>query len=108
MADAEDGSITPLLAVGMACCVLLSGFVAAAGDRLVKQQRAQIIADASALAAIYGGISSAERVAQTNGAQIVDFDEYNNEVAVTVLFASQSAAAQAVDTWAPTSPTLEP
>ena len=111
MAQADDGSVTPLFAVVMGCSVLLMFTVATVGQQLVDEHRARIAADAAALAGIYGGDSAATLLAQRNGGTIVetiDTRADNGRFGATVTIGRHRATAWAVDTWVPTTPTLEP
>ena len=111
MARAEDGSITPLIAVILACGALLAVTVARIGEGLVGEYRAQLVADASALAGIYGGEEAANQVAQHNGGVVINVDDSrdtNSRFATTVTVNRYRATAEAVDTWTPITSTLTP
>ncbi len=111
MTRAENGSITPLIAVAMGCCALLMVAIGNVGEQMVNEQRARITADAAALAGIYGGEEAAARLAQHNGGSIVEvMDAHDDDVlfGVVVTVGRHRATAWAVDTWAPPTSTLEP
>ncbi len=70
---------------------------------------AQIAADASALAAIYGGATEAEVVAWRNGATLLRLQADGNSVqTVQVCVGRQSATASARDSWVGDLPTMTP
>lgn len=76
---------------------------------LVDQTRAQIAADASALASIYGGVSSAREVAWRNGATLLLLQIDSNSVqTVQVRVGRQAATASARDSWVQQLPTMSP
>lgn len=88
--------------------MVLMGIVAFS-TQLVDQTRAQIAADASALASIYGGASGAEVVAWHNGASLLLLQISGNSVqTVQVRVGRQSATASARDSWASGLPTMTP
>jgi hypothetical protein len=108
---AEDGSITPLIAVVIGCCTLIAFATATTGVHLVNEHRTRIIADAAALAGIYGGSDSAVLIAHHNGGKVIEAVDTRNidgRFTVTVTLKRHSATAHAVDTWALTTSTLEP
>ena len=111
MTRAEDGSITPLIAVILACGALLAVTVARIGEGLVGEYRAQLVANASALAGIYGGDKAADQVAQRNGGVVINADdlrETDSRFTATVTVNRYRATAWAVDTWTPATSTLTP
>lgn len=71
--------------------VLLTG-LSSVSMRLIRDSRAQIAADAAALAGVIGGESAAQRVAAMNGAVLC---EYVSEQVVTVRVCLGPVAAQA-------------
>ncbi len=88
--------------------MVLMGIVALS-THLVDQTRAQIAADASALASIYGGARGAEVVAWHNGATLLTHQMDDNSVqTVQVRVGRQSATASARDSWASDLPTMTP
>ena len=86
--------------------VLLSGLSALA-VKLVGETRAQIAADASALAGVIGGEPAAERLALMNGAVLCEFAN-ESIVAVRVCVGSMSARAFAHEQQVDELPTLKP
>lgn len=100
---AERGSAAlPVLAL-MGIASSLSFAVARVGAVLVDEARAEVAADAAALAGVYGGRSMADRVATLNGARLVSStDELGGggEFAVEVQVGRIVRAAAAVDSWA--------
>lgn len=88
--------------------MVLTGIVAFS-TQLIDQTRAQIAADASALASIYGGASGAEVVAWHNGATLLLLQIAGNSVQTAhVRVGRQSATASARDSWASGLPTMTP
>ena len=75
---------------------------------VIDQTRAQITADASALAAIYGGEPSARVVALRNNGSVVSFSKTAGIVRVEIRTGSQSASALARESWVVLLPTLVP
>lgn len=100
---AEHGSaaVTVLALTGIAAA--LSMAVARAGALMVDEARAQVAADAAALAGVYGGEPMARRVADMNGARMVrstDDLRTAGEFAVQVQVGRIVRGATAVDSWA--------
>jgi len=75
--------------------------------RIVGDSRAQIAADAAALAGVIGGESAAQRLAQLNGANLCDFTS-ESIVSVRVCIGSMSARAYAREQQDDGMPTLKP
>lgn len=97
------------MVLGCAFTALVLAGIVAFSKQLVDQTRAQIAADASALASIYGGASGAEVVAWRNGATLLLFQIAGNSVqTVQVRVGRQSATASARDSWAGGLPTMTP
>lgn len=86
--------------------MLLTGLSSLA-IRLIRDSRAQIAADAAALAGVIGGEVAAQRLAEMNGAVLC---EYTSEsvVAVRVCIGSMTAGAYAREQQVPEVPTLKP
>lgn len=100
---AERGSaaVSVLAVTGIAAS--LSMVVARAGAVLVDEARAQVAADAAALAGVYGGAATAGRVAEMNGARMVSASDdlrTGGEFAVRVQVGRIVRGAAAVDSWA--------
>lgn len=96
-----SASVTVLALTGVAAA--LSMVVAHTGALLVDEARAQVAADAAALAGVYGGESTAWRVADMNGAWMVwslDDRRTSGEFAVRVQVGRVVRGATAVDSWA--------
>ena len=111
MARSHDGSITPLVAVIVALSASMAVAIGEVGDRLVDDERARIAAEAAALAGVHGGVSSAHVVAQRNGGALVDAidtREADGRFTATVSVDDRRARSTAADSWAPSTPTLEP
>lgn len=75
--------------------------------RLVRDSRAQIAADAAALAGVIGGESMAQRLALMNGAVLCEFVS-ESVVAVRVCIGSTAAWAYARERHDDEVPTLKP
>lgn len=100
-ADRGSAAVTVLAVVGIAAA--LSMAVARAGVLMVDEARAQVAADAAALAGVYGGEPLARRVAAMNGARMVrstDDLRTAGEFAVQVQVGRIVRGATAVDSWA--------
>jgi hypothetical protein len=65
--------------------------------RIVDRGRAQIAADAAALAATAGGRGAAVRLASANGALLISYSEDADAVTVVVEVDGERAAARATD-----------
>ena len=91
--------------------VLLFAAVNQVGARLINAERARIISQVGALAAVYGGEPTAHEVVQLNRATVCDFRKPANDKAFFTVCADVQGAqrfAHAVDTWTSSVPTLEP
>lgn len=86
--------------------VLVTGLSLMA-TRLVRESRAQIAADAAALAGVIGGESAAYRLASMNGAILCEFTN-ESVVAVRVCIGSTTARAYAREQQVDVMPTLKP
>lgn len=88
-----------MLAVALA--VVLAGTMAVAtaelGVAMVQRQRAQLAADAAALAGLEGGPAAAARLARENGGRLVAFRRSGWVVTVEVVAGRASASARASD-----------
>lgn len=88
--------------------MVLMGIVAFS-SHIIDRTRAQIAADASALASIYGGANGAEVVARRNGATLLRLQGDGNSVqTVQVRVGRYSATASARDSWVGDLPTMTP
>lgn len=85
MSDRRDGGTAVLfVALATAGCGLVGvGMVDAVGV-VHARQRAQLAADAAALAAVHAGRSAADRLAAANGAVLVEHRLVDGEVVVQV------------------------
>jgi len=100
-----------VLGVMLSCAItsLVLGCLVVVSTHIIDQTRAQIAADASALAVIYGGESVARDIASHNGAQLVSSATQDDGVhAVRVRVGRQYATAFARDSWAQLLPTMSP
>jgi hypothetical protein len=86
-----------MVPVALALGALLAIGVGRAGVVVVQRQRAQIAADAAALAGVRGGRATAAAVATANGATLQSFDARGDEVLVTVTVGAVDASARATD-----------
>jgi hypothetical protein len=86
-----------MVPVALVLGALLAIGVGRAGVVVVQRQRAQIAADAAALAGVHGGRSTAAAVATANGAALQSFDVRGDEVLVTVTVGAVDASARATD-----------
>lgn len=75
--------------------------------RLVRESRAQIAADAAALAGVIGGESAARRLALMNGAVLCEFMS-DSVIAVRACIGSTTARAYAREQQDHEMPTLKP
>ena len=91
--------------------VLLSAALSRVGVYLINAERARIISQVGALAAVYGGEPTAREVVQLNRATVCGFRKPSNDKALfTVCVDVQGTQrfAHAVDSWTMSVPTLEP
>ena len=98
--------LSAVFAIGMLCAATIVNV----GEHLIDSQRAQLAANAAALAAIYDD-RFAERVALRNGGDLIlleDHRELDGTISVQVRVGSMMHKAKAFDTWHNTTPTLEP
>ena len=86
--------------------MLLTGLSSLA-IRLIRESRAQIAADAAALAWVTGDESAAQRLAQMNGAVLCEFMS-ESIVSVRVCIGSMTARASAREQQVDEVPTLKP
>ena len=93
----ERGQAMPLLLVVVVMAALAVVAVGQFGQRLVDRGRAQIAADAAALAATTGGRQAATRLAAGNGAVLTSYLEAVGAVTVVVQVDGQQATARATD-----------
>jgi len=99
------------VALTLAVMVLLCSVFSRVGNSLIHAERALIVSQVSALAAIYGGESEARKIAQANDATLCGFREptaQHQHFAVCVDVEGIQRLARAVDTWSKPVPTLEP
>ena len=93
--EPDRGQAMILVAVVVVFCGLLAVGAARAGAVLVDRQRAQIAADAAALAAVEGGRAAASAIAGRNGAVLVSWRVIGADVIVEVRSGSVTAVARA-------------
>ena len=70
----DRGSTTVVLCGAIAIALSNTHFLADAGQSVVNSAMAEAVADAAALAGASGSKSDAERIARSNGAELVSFD----------------------------------
>ena len=80
----ERGSVLPLMSLVLAGVLITSGLVIGVTSRVLDRTTAQSAADAAALAGVAEGRSGAARLAETNGATLVVFEEDAASVRVVV------------------------
>ena len=91
--------------------VLLFTALSRVGNSLINAERARIVSQVSALAAVYGGESEARKIAQVNDATLCSFQEPSTPHPYFLVCAEVEGTqrlAYAVDTWTNSVPTLEP
>ena len=91
--------------------VLLFAAFNRVGTYLINAERARIVSQVGALAAVYGGERTAREVAQLNDATVCEFRNPANDTAfftVCVDVQGTQRFAHAVDSWTISVPTLEP
>ena len=99
------------VALTLAVMVLLSAALSRVGAYLINAERARIISQVGALAAVYGGEPTAHEVVQLNHATVCGFRKPANDTAfftVCVDVKGTQRFAHAVDSWTISVPTLEP
>jgi len=99
------------VALTLAVMVLLLAALSRVGASLISAERARIISQVGALAAVYGGEPTAHEVVQLNRATVCGFRKpANNKTFFTVCVDVQGTQrfAHAVDSWTISVPTLEP
>ena len=99
------------VALTLAVTVLLFAVFSRVGNSVINAERARIVGQASALAAIYGGESASQHIAELNNATLCGFREptaQHQNFAVCVDIEGSQSQAHAVDTWSNAVPTLEP
>jgi hypothetical protein len=92
----EHGQTVPLMALVLVALGLLAVFVARVGGRTTEQAATRTAADAAALAGVRGGRDEADIYAAANGAQLVAYDEDDDEVIVRVKIGHSMASSRAV------------
>lgn len=105
--DSDRGNAVLALVVSLAVVSMLLTGLSALAMRLVQESRAQIAADAAALAGVSGGEPVAQRLAVMNGAVLCEYVS-ESEVAVQVCIGSTTARAYAREQQVPGVPTLKP
>jgi hypothetical protein len=81
------------------------------GHNLIATERARIVSQVSAIAAIYGGEPASQHIAELNNATLCGFRDPTTQYpyfAVCVDVEGTQRLAHAVDTWSKPVPTLEP
>ncbi len=83
-AQAEAGSVLPLVGLALAFLLVAAVVLAGLGDRVVSRARAQSAADAAALAGVVEGRAGAEELARANQARLETFEQSGSIVRVVV------------------------
>ena len=99
------------VALTIAVMVLLLAAFSRVGAYLINAERARIISQVGALAAVYGGEPTANEVVQLNHAAVCEFRNPANDTpffTVCVDVQGTQRFAHAVDSWTISVPTLEP
>ena len=99
------------VALTLAVMVLLLTALSQVGHNLIATERARIISQASALAAVYGGEPASREIAGLNSATLCGFrapTAQHQSFAVCIDVKGSQSHAHAVDTWSKPVPTLEP
>ena len=97
MSSDDRGQAVMLLLAVVAIASLAVVAVGQFSQRIVSGGRAQTAADAAALAALRGGRTAAVRLATSNGAQLVGFEQLGAVVTVVVDVDGERAIARATD-----------
>lgn len=84
MRSDERGQVVPLAAVALVLAGALALGVVRVARAVGDQAAADAAADAAALAAVHGGEPAARRVAEANGAVVVDYRERGRVVTVRI------------------------
>jgi hypothetical protein len=91
----DQGSAILLTVGAVAVAGLVALGAARIGAAMVQRQRAQVAADAAALAGVEGGRDAAARLAAINGGQLIQLDRAGWIVTVVVTVGDASAQASA-------------
>lgn len=86
-----------MLPVVLVLAALVAVGTARLGVAVVAEHRAQVAADAAALAGVRGGEVAAADLAMANGARLVSFERSGNDVVVVVARGEANATARASD-----------
>ena len=95
--ERDRGQVVLLLLAAVAMAALGVAAIASFSIRIVDRGRAQIAADAAALAALRGGRAAASALAGRNGGHLVGFDQDGDLVTVVVDVDGERARASATD-----------
>ncbi|TPW10882.1 MAG: hypothetical protein FD127_3523 [Acidimicrobiaceae bacterium] len=96
-AGRDRGQAVLLCALVVVVAALVSVGVTEVGAAMIDRQRAQMAADAAALAGVGGGRAAATDVARRNHATLVNFERSGSDVVVVVVAGSARATARAGD-----------
>jgi nitrous oxide reductase accessory protein NosL len=91
----DRGQVMPLAAAMLVIVIAALIALVPVAQALVDRARARTAADAAALAGAAEGESSARRLADANGGELVAFDQAGNEVVVRVRVGDVDAYARA-------------
>ncbi|MFT3852020.1 MAG: hypothetical protein QM733_04680 [Ilumatobacteraceae bacterium] len=95
--DPDRGQATMLLLGCVAFVAVVAVGAGALGVRIVARQRAQVAADAAALAGVTSGRSGASALATANGARLVTYAQEGDDVVVVAAVGDERAKARATD-----------
>lgn len=87
-------AVVPLITL-MVMAVLAVLGVARLAERVIVSNRAQVAADAAALAAVQAGAEAAVEAAQRNGATVVTIVDHEGDVTIEVALDGHQAQARA-------------
>ena len=96
-ARTDTGQAVLLMAVVVVFAALVAVGVAHVGAVVLQRQQVQTAADAAALAGLQGGHAAAARLAASNGAVLVSFQQQGATVTVVVADGPVRARASASD-----------
>jgi len=93
----DEGQAVALILIVVVFIVLAMVAAASLGHHMVLRGRAQVAADAAALAATSGGIAAARELAARNDAELVSYSSVGQVVTVVVAVHGITAMARATN-----------
>ncbi len=91
----EQGQAVPMMVLVLAAAAVVVITIARLGTAADEAAQARTAADAAALAGAARGYASATELAEANGAILVDYSAFGNQVEVRVQVGSATAVARA-------------